>query len=365
MSTLIERCDSIIESKMSEAFENRDNFKKYLDVAFKFYRYDLHNQLLIYAQAPDATALAGEKEYRMYGGVVKPDSVPIVLKYPYITVDRGKEKNLEEEGHKADPEARSYSYEYVPVPVFKIEDVDIVDKYEKPDTSNSFSKRIKYLTGFSITTPPGFTADNGKKYKVDFEAKKIILGDVRDRMAAMTLLQAYVDYDLEISEYGKTLTEEMRFATGAMVKYIMLRFFGFSTNSVSLTVAVFLKKLSYEDKEKILQAVNTTAYLLISDLHFYYLRFCDTAFCNSLLYVPDKVAFSGILQEAANMIIPKNKCLGEDLQMFSGTVLHTEDSYIPSIYSFVNRRKVTNYPEIIMMMEAKDFYDEIPPLLIK
>ena len=48
-----------IENSVKEAFASSDHLRNFLKLHHKFHEYSIANQLLIYCQKPDATAVAG------------------------------------------------------------------------------------------------------------------------------------------------------------------------------------------------------------------------------------------------------------------------------------------------------------------
>jgi antirestriction protein ArdC len=92
-----------------QAIQTGDDFKRYLHTAARFHKYSLNNVLLIRAQRPDATRVAGYKTWQALGRQVKKgeQAIYILAPRPYAvkTQDAAGQEQIEREGIAFKPAA--------------------------------------------------------------------------------------------------------------------------------------------------------------------------------------------------------------------------------------------------------------------
>ena len=126
---------------------NEEEWKKYLTTAARIYKYPFHEQLLIYAQRPDATAVASVKIWneRMFCWVNKGSKGIALLDKDYPGENRLKYVFDVSDVHKAkrigrDPNLWTMKEEYKDAVIARLEQT-----YGKTDSNLSFEKRLMEL----------------------------------------------------------------------------------------------------------------------------------------------------------------------------------------------------------------------------
>ena len=131
---------------------NEEEWKKYLNTAARIYKYPFHEQLLIYAQRPDATAVASVKIWneRMFCWVNKGSKGIALLDKDYPGENRLKYVFDVSDVHKAkrigrDPNLWTMKEEYKDAVIARLEQT-----YGKTDSNLSFEKRLMLPRYISI-----------------------------------------------------------------------------------------------------------------------------------------------------------------------------------------------------------------------
>ena len=92
----LDKIDSMIDRLIGavDSLKNNEGFKSYLDMIGKFHNYSWHNIMLIYAQKPNATRVAGFRKWKSFGRTVRKGEKGIAILCPNIK----KIKSIDENG---------------------------------------------------------------------------------------------------------------------------------------------------------------------------------------------------------------------------------------------------------------------------
>ena len=188
-----------------------EQWKRYLDFAQAFHSYSFKNLLLILAQLPEATEVAGFRKWQSLGRQVRKGSKAIkIFGYSERKIKADDEEKEESDGTKKVP--------YFPMlSVFDISqtdetadwvDPDIAKELDGYDEGNIYEKTQHYLEelGWSVERSPLSEGINGYT-KTDGSKRVVINNKLSNAMAAKTLLHEAAHVLLHSNEDHATYVE--------------------------------------------------------------------------------------------------------------------------------------------------------------
>ena len=291
-----------IEKGIMELFES-DRYRKYLTTMSRFHRYSLNNVMLIHAQRPDATLVAGFSKWKnSFGRHVKKGEkgIQILAPTPYkIKVDKEKLDPdtklpmLDDEGKPITEEKE------VTIPMFKVVSVfDVAQTEGKPLPQISFSltgdvaqyevfmEALRRTSQVPITIEP---MEPGMDGYFHLEKQAIFL---REGMSQVQTVCAAIhemahsrihNYEkmTELADDGETLlvpgekdrnTEEVE---AESISYAVCQYFGIETADNSFGyIATWSQGKELKELRASLETINKTSSELISGIEQHYREIC-------------------------------------------------------------------------------------------
>lgn len=195
-----------------------DNFKNYLTVVSKFHQYSFGNQLLIAAQMPEATKVAGFQAWKKLGRNVKAGSKSIKIMAPKVS--KRKNDNDEEES--------VISY-FLSVSVFDIsqtEGEELPNWYrELGDDSLDLYNRLKAIMenkGITVTEKEMPSGKLGVSYGGRVEIDK----NLDQKNKALTLIHEFAHELLHKGSENKDLPKGFKECQAEATAYVVAAYFG-------------------------------------------------------------------------------------------------------------------------------------------
>ena len=291
-----------IEKGIQELFES-DRYRNYLTTMSRFHRYSLNNVMLIHAQKPDATLVAGFNKWKnSFGRHVKKGEkgIQILAPTPY---------KIKQEEQKLDPDTKLplldengepvTEEKEVTIPMFKVVsvfDVSQTDGRPLPQISSTLTGDVAeyevFLEALHRTSPVPISFQAMEPGMDGYFAPKKQEIFLREGMSQVQTICAAVheiahsklhDYEhmTELADDGETIlvpgeksrnTEEVE---AESVSYAVCQYFGIETAENSFGyIAAWSQGKELKELRASLETINKTSSELISGIEKHYREIC-------------------------------------------------------------------------------------------
>ena len=291
-----------IEKGIQELFES-DRYRNYLTTMSRFHRYSLNNIMLIHAQKPDATLVAGFNKWKnSFGRHVKKGEkgIQILAPTPY---------KIKQEEQKLDPDTKLplldengepvTEEKEVTIPMFKVVsvfDVSQTDGRPLPQISSTLTGDVAgyevFLEALHRTSPVPISFQAMEPGMDGYFAPKKQKIFLREGMSQVQTICAAVheiahsklhDYEhmTELADDGETIlvpgeksrnTEEVE---AESVSYAVCQYFGIETADNSFGyIAAWSQGKELKELRASLETINKTSSELISGIEKHYREIC-------------------------------------------------------------------------------------------
>ena len=291
-----------IEKGIQELFES-DRYRNYLTTMSRFHRYSLNNVMLIHAQKPDATLVAGFNKWKnSFGRHVKKGEkgIQILAPTPY---------KIKQEGQKLDPDTKLplldengepvTEEKEVTIPMFKVVsvfDVSQTDGRPLPQISSTLTGDVAeyevFLEALHRTSPVPISFQAMEPGMDGYFAPKKQKIFLREGMSQVQTICAAVheiahsklhDYEhmTELADDGETIlvpgeksrnTEEVE---AESVSYAVCQYFGIETAENSFGyIAAWSQGKELKELRASLETINKTSSELITGIEKHYREIC-------------------------------------------------------------------------------------------
>lgn len=291
-----------IEKGIQELFES-DRYRNYLTTMSRFHRYSLNNVMLIHAQKPDATLVAGFNKWKnSFGRHVKKGEkgIQILAPTPY---------KIKQEEQKLDPDTKLplldengepvTEEKEVTIPMFKVVsvfDVSQTDGRPLPQISSTLTGDVAeyevFLEALHRTSPVPISFQAMEPGMDGYFAPKKQKIFLREGMSQVQTICAAVheiahsklhDYEhmTELADDGETIlvpgeksrnTEEVE---AESVSYAVCQYFGIETAENSFGyIATWSQGKELKELRASLETINKTSSELISGIEKHYREIC-------------------------------------------------------------------------------------------
>ena len=291
-----------IEKGIQELFES-DRYRNYLTTMSRFHRYSLNNVMLIHAQKPDATLVAGFNKWKnSFGRHVKKGEkgIQILAPTPY---------KIKQEEQKLDPDTKLplldengepvTEEKEVTIPMFKVVsvfDVSQTDGRPLPQISSTLTWDVAeyevFLEALHRTSPVPISFQAMEPGMDGYFAPKKQKIFLREGMSQVQTICAAVheiahsklhDYEhmTELADDGETIlvpgeksrnTEEVE---AESVSYAVCQYFGIETADNSFGyIAAWSQGKELKELRASLETINKTSSELISGIEKHYREIC-------------------------------------------------------------------------------------------
>ena len=291
-----------IEKGIQELFES-DRYRNYLTTMSRFHRYSLNNVMLIHAQKPDATLVAGFNKWKnSFGRHVKKGEkgIQILAPTPY---------KIKQEEQKLDPDTKLplldengepvTEEKEVTIPMFKVVsvfDVSQTDGRPLPQISSTLTGDVAeyevFLEALHRTSPVPISFQAMEPGMDGYFAPKKQEIFLREDMSQVQTICAAVheiahsklhDYEhmTELADDGETIlvpgeksrnTEEVE---AESVSYAVCQYFGIETAENSFGyIATWSQGKDLKELRASLETINKTSSELISGIEKHYREIC-------------------------------------------------------------------------------------------
>ena len=291
-----------IEKGIQELFES-DRYRNYLTTMSRFHRYSLNNVMLIHAQKPDATLVAGFNKWKnSFGRHVKKGEkgIQILAPTPY---------KIKQEEQKLDPDTKLplldengepvTEEKEVTIPMFKVVsvfDVSQTDGRPLPQISSTLTGDVAeyevFLEALHRTSPVPISFQAMEPGMDGYFAPKKQKIFLREGMSQVQTICAAVheiahsklhDYEhmTELADDGETIlvpgeksrnTEEVE---AESISYAVCQYFGIETADNSFGyIATWSQGKELKELRASLETINKTSSELISGIEKHYREIC-------------------------------------------------------------------------------------------
>ncbi|KID43119.1 LtrC-like protein [Levilactobacillus brevis] len=222
-----------------------DQFKKYLNTLAKFHRYSARNIDLIYAQNPQATQVAGFKQWQTaFNRTVKRGAKTIRIAAPIIKkLTPAEKKRLDTTDERA-----IVGYRYLPVfdvsqtsgePVLSAKDFvkeNLADHQNVTSLYNAFKDYLNQQTDLKVSEVPLATLNGAKGYFQPSTNEIVIGGDEPDNALKLkTLYHEYAHSQLHgLKSAFKDRPRAYQETQAEAVAYVAMQNIGVDTSNYSL-----------------------------------------------------------------------------------------------------------------------------------
>ncbi|CDN29078.1 ArdC-like ssDNA-binding domain-containing protein [Lactiplantibacillus plantarum] len=222
-----------------------DQFKKYLNTLAKFHRYSARNIDLIYAQNPQATQVAGFKQWQTaFNRTVKRGAKAIRIAAPIIKkLTPAEKKRLDTTDERA-----IVGYRYLPVfdvsqtsgePVLSAKDFvkeNLADHQNVTSLYNAFKDYLNQQTDLKVSEVPLATLNGAKGYFQPNTNEIVIGGDEPDNTLKLkTLYHEYAHSQLHgLKSAFKDRPRAYQETQAEAVAYVAMQNIGVDTSNYSL-----------------------------------------------------------------------------------------------------------------------------------
>lgn len=291
-----------IEKGILELFES-DRYRNYLTTMSRFHRYSLNNVMLIHAQRPDATLVAGFSKWKnSFGRHVKKGEkgIQILAPTPY---------KIKQEEQKLDPDTKLplldengepiTEEKEITIPMFKVVsvfDVSQTDGKPLPQISSALTGDVAeyeiFLEALRRTAPVPISFQKMEPNMDGYFAPKKQAIFLREGMGQVQTICAAVheiahsklhnyEHMTEVADDGETLlvpeekdrnTEEVE---AESVSYAVCQYFGIETADNSFGyIATWSQGKELKELRASLETINKTSSELISGIEKHYREIC-------------------------------------------------------------------------------------------
>ena len=291
-----------IEKGIQELFES-DRYRNYLTTMSRFHRYSLNNIMLIHAQRPDATLVAGFNKWKnSFGRHVKKDEkgIQILAPTPY---------KIKQEEQKLDPDTKLplldengepvTEEKEITIPMFKVVsvfDVSQTDGKPLPQISSTLTGDVAeyevFLEALRRTAPVPISFQTMEPGMDGYFASKKQAIFLRKGMSQVQTICAAVheiahsklhDYEhmTELADDGETIlvpgeksrnTEEVE---AESISYAVCQYFGIETAENSFGyIATWSQGKELKELRASLETINKTSSELITGIEKHYREIC-------------------------------------------------------------------------------------------
>ena len=291
-----------IEKGILELFES-DRYRNYLTTMSRFHRYSLNNVMLIHAQRPDATLVAGFSKWKnSFGRHVKKGEkgIQILAPTPY---------KIKQEEQKLDPDTNLplldengdpiTEEKEITIPMFKVVsvfDVSQTDGKPLPQISSALTGDVAeyevFLGALRRTAPVPISFQEMEPNMDGYFAPKKQAIFLREGMSQVQTICAAVheiahsklhnyEHMTEVADDGETLlvpgekgrnTEEVE---AESVSYAVCQYFGIETSENSFGyIAAWSQGKELKELRASLETINKTSSELITDIEKNYREIC-------------------------------------------------------------------------------------------
>ena len=222
-----------------------DQFKKYLNTLAKFHRYSARNIDLIYAQNPQATQVAGFKQWqKAFNRTVNRGAKAIRIAAPIIKkLTPAEQKHLDTTDERA-----IVGYRYLPVfdvaqtsgePVLSAKDFvkeNLADHQNVTSLYNAFKDYLNQQTDLKVSEVPLATLNGAKGYFQPSTNEIVIGGDEPDNALKLkTLYHEYAHSQLHgLKSFFKDRPRAYQETQAEAVAYVAMQNIGVDTSNYSL-----------------------------------------------------------------------------------------------------------------------------------
>lgn len=322
----------------------KQNIKSYLHVLGKFPLYDYRNQLLIWKQCPDATAVVGKMGYESEGNVIPDGTKKILLLSPQISLVKEGVPVLDSNGSvMVDEITKSVAYEILPEYASEYEAVvayDVSDLVEcSPRSKEGLVNRIKFCSGYSVEEVGEADLPEDAKYgEIDIENNVFkIKRDITEDMFCAELLCQYVE-----EERRSYPADEFELCLRALSKIAICDAFGVSYREQSTIRINTAKRESFSFRRELLEQMSMFTSEVITDLSTPQLSFNEVVIANSLLHEPSfpemEIDFFTVRENL------KDEYLKAQILTFSEKLFQSKEGYLEKLCEKVKNRSLYAYP---------------------
>lgn len=222
----------------TDAVRQSSEYRAYLDCMAKFWRYSLHNQILIHVQRPTAMRVAGFRTWNQLGRRIKVGEKAIKILAPFIKHVIKKEEQTGEE------KELDLTY-FCPVSVFDVSQTEGCDlpRLDIDIEGNSHEQLLKKLIEFC----------HSRKIEVEFKelgvnglygysqgGKIVVAVNQSPNMQVNTLVHEIAHELIHYSDEGKKVSKKMRETQAETIAYVVGKALGLETKS-STYIAFYAK----------------------------------------------------------------------------------------------------------------------------
>jgi antirestriction protein ArdC len=218
-----------LEAKIT-AFRTSQEFLDFLKTMCRFHRYSFHNQMMILAQKPDATRIAGFRTWKKLGRYVKRGEKGIMIFVPIICHrEDSQDKDDEESQEQPEEEVTYFKTGYV---------FDISQTEGKPLPQISLAVEDQgaalYDSCLKLADKHGITVDvvSGLKHYGVSKGGAVLLREAANKTAmAATLIHELAHERLHQKKREQTLDKETKELEAETVAYLVCSHFGIDVPS--------------------------------------------------------------------------------------------------------------------------------------
>lgn len=208
-------------------FIDSEAWKQFLAFQSRFHRYSFNNAVLIWAQRPDASLVAGFNQWKKMGRNVKKGERSIQILAPLI---RKEEDETGEEVH------RVYGYKYVCVFDVSQTEGEQLPSIADPLTTSTDPGRLLYDALRQVITIPvaeeNIPGDSCQGYYSPAEHRIALRKGLATDQAAKTLCHEYV-HSLLHHKDAEAVPPEARECVAEGTAYVVANYFGLDTSEYS------------------------------------------------------------------------------------------------------------------------------------
>ena len=342
------------------------NIRKYLKFCADLYRFSYDNQMIMYANKPDASCVAGINAWKKAGRKIKDGEDPIyvfvdVIKcespgVPAVDAD-GVQLVLSDSGIPVYDKEPVYSDFMQPVPVYDISQTEPIDNTEETpvEEDRELPNFLEYIDSQALIVVPVDKMDISHKYEnayYDPAANEIIIKrSTPEAVRNQELLHAYVQFVFTVEENMEMSPSSPRVRDSKYpdiavecITWILNEHFG-----LKQTIRAFGDLSVYDNEDDVqverdLRIISFYAQRIIQHLERFPLTFEETSLLNTLMYDDDIELLDDLYHRLENQFDIPDDVKSSITHIFEAIVTEFSDNEREKIFKDRLHKEIMSHP---------------------
>ena len=353
------------------------NIRKFLKFCADMFRFSYDNQMILYANMPDASCVAGINAWKKAGYELKEGETPIYVFVDMIKCDSPGEVAVDKDGVSlvlSDSGIPVYDKEPVysdfmqPVPVYDISQMEFKGE-EEPAADMEMPDVLEYIDAQPLIVVPVDKMDNAHKYENAYydpaENEIVVKRSISENIRNQELMHAYVqfifsnDENMEMSPSCPKI-QDCKYPDIAVecIAWILNDHF-----NLKQTIRAFGDLSVYDNEDDLqvendLRVVSFYSQRIIQHLERFPLTFEETTILNTLMFDDDMELLDDMYHRMEVQFDIPDTVKGSISHIFEAIVAEMSDGERAKVFSDRLHKQIMSYPAYYLKFNYKKQKDE-------